>query len=276
MLGHMETTRRPLSYLPAAPDDDAHAGTADSPCTAKQELFARFLAETGNAAAAYRKAYSVGERTLPQTVWRSASAIAALPQVRTRVRHYQEIATLDTIMSVRELFQHCVDIATADPNEISRVVHRCCRYCYGVNYGYQWKDEAEYIDAAAKACEDPAATMPSDAGGYGFSGALEPNPICPHCYGVGITEVVIADTTMLTGKARKLYAGAKQDRFGCVEVKTHDQDKARELVGRMLGAFNDKLDLRTPEERAKSEAKQRLPENVTEDQAAKAYLTLLG
>jgi phage terminase small subunit len=260
-----------------APDDDAHVGDADSPCTPKQDLFARVLAETGNQAAAYRSAYNVRERTLPNVVWVSASRVAALPQVRARVRHYQDLATLDTIMSVRELFQHCVDIATADPNELSYVVHRNCRYCHGVNFGYQWKDEAEYIDACAKACEDTkGATLPTEAGGFGFQGAAEPNPICPHCYGVGEAVTIIADTTKLTGKARKLYAGAKQDRFGCIEIKTHDQDKAREMVGRMLGAFNDKLDLRTPTERAAAEAKTRLPDNVTEEQAAKAYLTLLG
>ena len=271
----METARHPLTTV-AAPDDDAYMAVGDT-LTAKQDLFARFLAETGNAAAAYRKAYSVGERTLPQTVWASASRVAALPQVRARVRHYQDLATLDTIMSVRELFQHCVDIATADPNELSYVVHRNCRYCHGVNFGYQWKDEAEYIDACARACEDPKApALPSEAGGYGFQGAAEPNPLCPHCFGVGDAVTIIADTTKLTGKARKLYAGAKQDRFGCIEIKTHDQDKAREMVGRMLGAFNDKLDLRTPEERAKAEAKARLPDNVTEEQAAKAYLQLLG
>lgn len=272
----METTRANLAHLPAAPDDDGHAGTADSPLTAKQELFARFLAETGNAAAAYRKAYSVGDRTLPQTVWRSASAISALPQVRLRVRHYQELATLETVLTIREAFQWCVDVATADPNEIVRVVQRCCRYCHGLDFGYQWKDDSEYIDAAAKACEDPEAKMPSDAGGYGYNGALEPNPICPHCYGVGVEQTIITDTTKLTGKARKLYAGAKQDRFGAIEVKTHDQKAYMEMALRMLGAFNDKLDIRTPEERAKVEAKQRLPENVTEEQAAKAYLTLLG
>lgn len=261
----------------ASPDDDAHLAVGDT-LTAKQDLFAKFLAETGNAAAAYRKVYATSDRTLPQTIWAAASRIAALPQVRARVRHYQDLATLDTIMTVRELFQHCVDIATADPNEISRVVHRCCRYCHGHEFEYQWKDEAEYLDACAKFAEDadPKAKMPSEEGGYGFNGALEPNPICPHCYGVGHQEVVIADTTTLTGKARKLYAGAKQDRFGCVEVKLHDQDKAREMVGRMLGAFNDKLDLRTPEERAKAEARTKLPDNVTEEQAAKAYLQLLG
>lgn len=273
----MGTPISSLSFVASpASDDDAHVGDSDSPCTAKQDVFARVLAETGNAAAAYRKVYNVAERTLPNTVWVNAGRLAALPQVRARVRHYQDLATLDTIMSVRELFQHCVDIATADPNELSYVVHRCCRYCHGLDFEYQWKNEDEYIDAAAKVCEDPNAVMPHDRGGYGFSGALEPNPICPHCYGVGEAVTIIADTTKLTGKARKLYAGAKQDRFGCIEIKTHDQDKAREMVGRMLGAFNDKLDLRTPEERAKAEAKTRLPDNVTEEQAAKAYLTLLG
>jgi phage terminase small subunit len=272
----MEHTRlSPLSTV-ASPEDDGHLAVGDT-LTARQDLFSRVLAETGNAAAAYRKVYATSDRTLPQTVWAAASRMAALPQVRARVRHYQDLATLDTIMSVRELFQHCVDIATADPNELSYVVHRNCRYCHGVNFGYQWKDEAEYIDACAKACEDTkGATLPTEAGGFGFQGAAEPNPICPHCYGVGEAVTIIADTTKLTGKARKLYAGAKQDRFGCIEIKTHDQDKAREMVGRMLGAFNDKLDLRTPEERAQAEAKTRLPDNVTEEQAAKAYLTLLG
>lgn len=268
----MGTQRTDLANV--AVGDDAHL--AGDTCTPKQELFAKFLAETGNQAAAYRKAYNVGERTLPQTVWVNAAKVAALPCVRARVRYWQEQAALETVVSIREALQWQLDIATADPNEIVRVVHRCCRYCHGVNFRYQWKDEAEYIDECAKACEDPKAKMPSDEGGYGYNGALEPNPICPHCYGVGIAHTVVTDTTKLTGKSRKLYAGAKQDRFGAIEVKLHDQKAAWEMVCRMLGAFNDKLDLRTPEERAKAEAKTKLPDNVTEEQAAKAYLQLLG
>lgn len=272
----METTRRNLATLSAAPDDDAHLAVGDAPLTNKQELFAQFLAETGNQAAAYRKAYNVGERTLPATIWASASRIAALPAVRARVKVLQEQAALETVVSIREALQWQLDIATADPNEIVRVVARCCRYCHGVNFGYQWKDDTEYVEAMAKACDDPTATMPSDAGGYGYNGALEPNPICPHCYGVGVEQTIVADTTKLTGKARKLYKGAKQDRFGAIEVLLHDQKAAWEMVCRMLGAFNDKLDLRSPEERAKAEAKTKLPDNVTEDEAAKAYLKLLG
>ena len=267
----MENARAQLATC--APDDDAHV-EAES-LTPKQAAFAAAWAETGNQAAAYRKAYSVGERTLPQTIWAAASRLAAHPGVRARYKMLVEQATLDTIVSIREMLQLELDIATADPNEIVRVVQRCCRYCYGVGFRYQWKDDSEYLAAVVKALDDEE-NPPSDEGGYSFRGELEPNPLCPHCYGVGHAETIVADTTKLTGKARKLYKGAKQDRFGAIEVLLHDQSAARERVCRMLGAFNDKLDLRTPEERAKAEAKTRLPDNVTAETAAKAYLSLLG
>jgi phage terminase small subunit len=275
----METSKADLARVltPVAPDDDTHLiAVGDlTTLTLKQEAFARALAETGNAAAAYRMTYSVRERTLPQSVWAQASKLACMPQVRARVRQFQDDALLETILTVQQAFQYCVDVATADPNDIVRVVHRCCRYCHGHDYGYQWKDDLEYIAACAKACEEKDALMPSDSGGYGFNGALEPNPICPHCYGVGHEQTIVADTTKLEGKARRLYAGAKQDRFGAIEVKLHDQKAYMEMACRMLGAFNDKLDLRTPEQRAAAEAKTKLPANVTEEQAQRAYLDLI-
>lgn len=267
----MENARAQLTSC--APDDDAHVEAQD--LTPKQAAFAAAWAETGNQAAAYRKAYSVGERTLPQTVWAAASRLAAHPGVRARYKMLVEQATLDTIVSIREMLQLELDIATADPNDIVRVVQRCCRYCYGVGFRYQWKDGDEYTAKCVEALDNEE-TPPTDEGGYGYRGELEPNPLCPHCYGVGHAETIIADTTKLTGKARKLYKGAKQDRFGAIEVMLHDQSAARERVCRMLGAFNDKLDLRTPEERARAEAKTKLPDNVTAETAAKAYLSLLG
>lgn len=257
-----------------ADDDDGHLTTAQ--CTPKQEAFALAWAHTGNKAAAYRMAYNVHERTLPNVIWVSASRVAALPQVQARYRVLVQQAALETIMSIRELLQMQVDIATADPAEVVKVVARNCRHCRGVNYGYQWKDEIEYSDACIVALANEDDATPSELGGYGFNGALEPVKECPHCYGVGIEQTVITPSDQLNGKARKLYAGAKQDRFGCIEVKLHDQQKAAEMVARMLGAFNDKLDLRTPEERAKAEQAGKLPENITAENAAKAYLQLLN
>lgn len=256
-----------------APDDDSHL--VGEVCTAKQDRFARFWAETGNQAAAYRKAYTVGDRTLPNTVWANASRIAALPVVRAAYRKYVEQATLDTIVTIREALQWQLDIATADPNEIVRVIARCCRYCYGHNHKYQWRDNDEYTEACVKAI-DTEQSPPLDDGGYAFNGALEPVITCPNCYGAGIEQTIVSDTTKLTGKARKLYAGAEQDRFGAIKVKMHDQGAAWERVCRMLGAFNDKLDLRTPEQIARDEAHKKMPENVTAETAAKAYLQMIG
>jgi len=268
----METARGVLALTEPAVDDDA--AQADGELTGRQAAFAAAWAKTGNRAAAYRIAYNVRPHTVPATVWAAASRLAALPKVEARYKELCQQATLETLMSVREFFQWQVDVATADPNEIVRVVARCCRHCYGTRGKYQWRDEDEYIKACVEAI-DAKAAPPLDDGGYGFNGALEPNPICAHCYGAGVEQTIIADTTKLTGKARKLYAGAKQDRFGAIEVKLHDQQKAADMVGRMLGAFKD-LDLRTPEERERAMQRAQLPANVTAEDAAKAYLTLIN
>lgn len=268
----MNTPGTQLAITTPAPDDDAHlVGEA---LTTKQERFARAWAETGNKAAAYRIAYNVGERTTPNTVWVSANRVAGLAKVQARYKVLTDQLALEDIMSIRALYKWATDIATADPNEVTRVLVRNCRYCRGVDYGYQWKDEIEYIDACVVALDNKT-SPPNDNGGYGFNGALEPVAECTHCFGIGVEQVSITDTTKLTGKARRLYAGAEQDRFGVVKVKLHDQKAYHEMACRMAGAFNDKLDIRTPEERARLEAKAKMSENVTVENAAKAYLELI-
>lgn len=256
-----------------APDDDAYAPSAG--CTPKQEAFAQAWASTGNKSAAYRIAYNVHPRTLPNVVWVSAQRVSELPQVIARYKVLVQQAALDTIMSVRELYALQVDIATADPTEVVKVVSRNCRYCHGDNYKYQWRDDEEYMAACITAL-DAKQPPPLDEGGYGFNGAVEPEPTCPHCYGVGFEQKIITPSDKLTGKARKLYAGAFYGKEGRIEVKLHDQQKAAELAGRIAGAFNDKLDLRTPDERERAEQHRTLPANVTSETAAKAYLSLLN
>jgi phage terminase small subunit len=100
------------------------------------------------------------------------------------------------------------DIATADPNEIVSVRVGKCERCYSAG-----------------------------------SIEREPRDDCEVCGGEGVPVLVIADTKSLKGAARKLYAGAKQTKFG-VEVQLHDQMKALENVARHLGMFNDKITLK--------------------------------
>lgn len=254
--------------MPGVIDDGDSVGES---CTARQDAFALVWAETGNQSAAYRKAYNVHPDTLPGTVWSAASRIAAIPCVRRKYDEYKQQLALETITSAREMLQDLVDIATADPNEIAYVAKRACRHCYGEGHKYQWVNSDEYIAACVEAI-DKQKDMPSDAGGYDYTRAKEPVLTCPHCLGNGIPENVINDTRNLTGKARKLYKGI-DIKNGELVVTMHDQVKAREMACRILGAFNDKLDLRTPADRV---AASKMPDNVGEQEAARAYLAMLG
>jgi Terminase small subunit. len=284
----METTRQQLATC-TTDDVDYIDGEALTP---KQERFAQLWAKYDNQSAAYREAYEVGPKTTPASVWAMASRVANLPKVRARYQVLHEEAANEVLMSLREALQWQIDIATADPNELVRTERYNCRHCNGDKYGYQWKDFDEFMSAFVAATDALAEqeafnlvskikdkkkiTIPSEAGGYGFVGNAAPAPGCPHCYGQGVVHTIVADTSKLTGKARKLYAGAKEDRYGCIEIKMHDQSAAWDKILRMRGAYNDKLDLRTPEQRAAETAKQTLPDNISIEDAQKAYLDLLG
>lgn len=269
---HARNSNLPPSPVPA---DDAGTVGIDGALTDRQELFAQEWARTGNKAAAYRIVYQPPAKTVPGTIWSAASRLGANPNVARRHAELVQQAALQTVVSIHEALQWQLDIATADPNEIVSVAIRCCRHCYGYNHAYQWIDDIEYMKACIAAIDEGKAEAPTNEGGYGYLRAFEPVVNCPYCLGAGIHEIVIHDTTKLTGKARKLYKGAKQDRFGAVEVFTHDQKAAWEMVCRMLGAFNDKLDL--DPNGAKNKGKStKLPDGLSEQEAARAYLDMLG
>lgn len=255
----VEPTLAELVELEAGSDDEL---------TPKREAFAVEWARTGNQAAALRRVYEISERTTPGTVWSYASRVAAIPAVRKRFEELQRQAALETIISIRDALQWQLDIATADPNEVAYVAKRACRYCYGIDHGYQWRDESEYCDALALSI-DKGQSPPSDAGGYGYNRGLAPHADCPQCLGVGLAESIINDTRLLTGKARKLYKGVDIKK-GELVVVLHDQEKAWEMVCRMLGAFNDKLQLTNPNTGTMPTSE------MSEKDAARAYLTMIG
>lgn len=258
-----------LSFAPATDDDCGNVGE-DGGCTIKQDAFALALAETGNQSAAYRIAYSVSENTALHTVYNAASRVANLPHVRKRTDEYRQKFALEATFNVQQVFQWRLDIATADPTEVTYVAARSCRYCHGADHKYQWTDEDEYLAAMAKALDEDK-PAPSDQGGYGFSRALEPASDCPKCLGDGVPEVVINDLRKLTGKAKKLIAGIDY-KNGIPIVKFHDQAKAWDDVMRMLGVHREIL-IATPK---KDAAVAQLPENATDQDALRHYLSVIN
>ena len=59
------------------------------------------------------------------------------------------------------------------------------------------------------------------------------------------STVVIKPTTDLSDQQVRTIAGIKEGANG-IEIKLNDKEKALELLGRHLGMWNDKLDIKTP------------------------------
>lgn len=151
-------------------------------------------------------------------------------------------------ITVRKLLQTFIEIAFTDPNELTSIVSGACRHCYGLGGAYQWK-EPEYLEAMARwekeaakaaASERPAPEMPDGSGGFGYRFTAAPNPECFKCEGEGVERYRVRDTTRLSPGAKHLYRGVQPTQGG-YKVLFADKDKALDSIGRMLGAFDDRL-----------------------------------
>jgi len=223
--------------------------------TARQEGFAVAVAKGSTKADAYRQNYKT-DGWGAQAVAREAEKLSRVPDVALRLEKLTEkkvtTASGEFDMTVKKLLQTYIEIAFTDPNELSRVEVGACRHCWGLNGEYQWK-EREYTKALAdwqrahyawdtkapdRRGEEPQ--MPEPAGGFGYRFTAQPNPHCSECEGRGLEFVRVMDTTKLSPGALHLYRGVQQTKDG-IKVLFGDKDKALDSIGRMLGAFDDRL-----------------------------------
>jgi phage terminase small subunit len=206
--------------------------------TPQQEKFARGCVELANQSAAYRQAYNC-EGANFRTIGTEASRTANLPHVAARIRELQEAAVAQTaIPSLAVRIRELRELEQADPNELIAMKWGACRHCYGINHGYQWADEMEYAQAVDLAIKSKTA-HPDMSGGFEFNPTKEPVADCPRCWGVGEQRPYIADTTKLSGGARRLYKGIKLKGNGDIEILMHDQMQARDMLNRIQGAYKD-------------------------------------
>jgi phage terminase small subunit len=212
-----------------------------SQLTAKQRQFWVIYSKLGNATEAYRQVYSVANMA-EASITREASRLLENPRFSPLKASVAKAVGDELIMDARQVLKEWVDIATADPNELIRHVRWCCRCCHGIDGQHQWRDPEEWAAEAARAIQIKQ-PPPTNAGGYGFNSTRDPNPDCRQCDGLGRTHVFVADTTKLTGRARKLYAGIKQTKDG-IQVMTRDQDAAVANIARHLGMFQDNVNLK--------------------------------
>ncbi|HBH7956020.1 TPA: terminase small subunit [Escherichia coli] len=201
----------------------------------QQAKFAMLVAQGKKPTEAYRLAGYEGEGN---TAWVAASRLYRNDKVFRAISYfrnqYQKRYTADLDLLVSQLMA----IVQADPNQLAQFRRVNCRYCWGENHLYQWRDIEEFDKAAEKASKDgkPA----PEYGGLGFVDNAIPNPDCPKCCGDGRGEVHIADTTMLDGDARLLYAGAKYGKFG-IEILMEDKGAARRELLKYLATVKKPL-----------------------------------
>lgn len=215
-----------------------------SDLTARQEAFVReYLVDLNATQAAIRAGYSEkGARTQgPELLSNPViqAAVAAAQAERARRVH----VTQD------DVFRRVWAIASANPNDLIEYRRCCCRHCWGIDHAYQeTPNEQEERRAQHNRDEEAAAMLTpprpypafDEMGGAGFNATLDPNPACPECFGQGVGREFVKDTRHLPPEAQALYAGVKVTREG-LEVKTHDQVAALQLVMRHMGMLNDKV-----------------------------------
>jgi len=223
----------------------------------KQEQFANAVVKLGEYTKAYREVYDC-RNWKPDTVNSTASRLAASPKVAARISQLKAAAAKQVIYGVVEAMRDAIDLHTADANELVQVRRLNCRYCNGKNHEYQWRDPREFAEALARAIDlkgiqdkrrgpkTPPVQLPTDDGGYGFVRIAAPHPDCPRCDGEGTEDIKVADTRKLTGAARKLYAGAKINKNGRIEILTRNQDGAHERIMKALGMFTETVKLLPP------------------------------
>ncbi|WP_235384768.1 terminase small subunit [Escherichia coli] len=224
--------KKPVSdaYLNEGDAEEISFCPAEFGISDQQAKFAMLVAQGKKLATAYRDA---GYSDLGQGLYANASRLIRNDKVFRAISYfrnqYQKRYTADLDLLVSQL----MTIVQADPNQLAQFRRVNCRYCWGENHLYQWRDIAEFDKAAAQASRD--GKLEPEYGGLGFVDNAIPNPDCPKCCGEGTGQLYMADTTLLDGDARQLYAGVRLGKFG-VEILLEDKAAARRELIKLIMA----------------------------------------
>lgn len=208
----------------------------------RHEKFAQLVAGGKRVGEAYVEANdkigppSDSDRVLT-TRWLSNVLIAA------RIAELKEAAAEKAEWTIADTLNEYRAIADADFNEVVGTRVGACRYCHSEGHQYHWK-EREYLDAVRKAERD-GQELPDIGGGFGYRFSDPPHPACPECEGEGKTRVVPQDTRKLSPLGKLIYEGVKMTPNG-PEFKLASREKAREMAGRIQGAFVDRKEISGP------------------------------
>lgn len=229
-----------------------------APLTPEHTRFVReYIFDLEPVAAALRAGIRDAETAGPALLKRPTiqSAIQTLTQTRsTRTEIYAD-----------EVLRRWWLLYTADARELIQIHWVNCRYCWGRNHRYQFRDhellelERQFNEVNDKLPREKQKTF-NDEGGGGFDGDKEPcrGPVainrmvasglsnvpepnndhnCPGCDGRGEKSIWLNDSRYYSPAAALLYEGVKVSKDGSVELKLRDRQAAGETIAKHLGMF---------------------------------------
>ncbi|HIC7817451.1 TPA: terminase small subunit [Enterobacter ludwigii] len=208
--------------------DDLGFDPRDFGLSDQQALFVFWYVKTKNRVEAYKKA---GYKCTGDTAYAAASRMYRNVKVSRAIKALAKRVRQRYTADLDEIVDQLVAITRADPNLVSQYRRVNCRFCWGEENKYQWRDESEYEAALSKAAEN--GKPPPEDGGTGFIDNADPNPDCPRCQGEGKGQMVINDTRDLEGDELTYYLGVKQTKNG-LEVLTESKQAARAALIRIL------------------------------------------
>lgn len=194
----------------------------------QQALFVFWYVKTKNRVESYKKA---GYKCTGDTAYAAASRLYRNVKVSRAIKALAKRIRQRYTADLDEIVDQLVAITRADPNLVSQYRRVNCRFCWGEENKYQWRDESEYEAALSKAAEN--GKPPPEDGGIGFIDNADPNPDCPRCQGEGKGQMIINDTRDLEGDELTYYLGVKQTKNG-LEVLTESKQAARAALIRIL------------------------------------------
>lgn len=224
-----------ISVFPIVEDDTDLFDPDEYGLTEQQALFAQHVAEGKNLADSYRLAGYQGEGN---SVHAAASRLLRNVKVSRAVRWLRDRRQKRLMLTEAEIIHQLSAIASMDANVFSQIRRVNCRYCWGDDHQYQWRDVDEYERACAVALAE-SKTPPAFDGGTGFADSTVPNDECPRCSGDGRLELFFPDTTQLEGPERWAYLGVEETMNG-LKVKTASPEAARKELMAYIKATKGK------------------------------------
>lgn len=215
---------------------------ADRPLNARQTAFVREYLVSLNASDAYRKAGYAAKNAHVD-----GPKLLANPRVAAEIAKANSARFERLEIDADALLKRAETILTADPRELTSHHIGACRFCFGIDFQFQWKTEREFretrlaakLKLPKKPTPDHIAALPTNEGGFGYRHNREPNPDCPECGGAGVPYAVFADTRKLSDAAALLFEGVKETRNG-LEFMMASKEAAFDVLAKHKGLLVSK------------------------------------